>query len=203
MSSRGVLVALALLAAACASPARPFTDAFYEPIRVRAGGETTAVTVFAFVDDRGATAPTAVLEYESDRDVPRAAHATRSVGAGVAHAFARGLRARGFTVSDATHETYVEGQAIPRGVALTGRVTEFGARLTRSGTILQRSQQRVGCTVVAEVRDASGRRLFERPYSHVVEGAMMPAEPLAVLSQALAAAVEHAVTDPDLQAALR
>ena len=202
MTARLVLAALALAVIGCSLPPRPFTDEFYAPIRVRAGADASPVAVFAFADERRIAEPTIVLEYETERDVPQAQHATRPVSAGVAHAFVRGLRARGFTVTDATDRPYV-GDHGPAGRAVvTGRVTEFGARVTRTGTILQTSQQRVGCTVVTEVRDGSGRRVIERPYSRVIEGAMMPVEPLAALSRALADVVEQAVTDPELLAAI-
>ncbi|MBI1734923.1 MAG: hypothetical protein HYR51_07095, partial [Candidatus Rokubacteria bacterium] len=187
MTARIVLALVAALVAACATPPRPFTDEFYEPIRVRAGADAAPVAVFGFVDERRNTEPTVVLHYETERDLPRVDRATRPVADGVAHAFARGLRARGFTVTDATSRRYVEGQGPPGRAVVTGRVTEFGARVERSGTILQSSRQRVGCRVVLEVRDApGGRRLFERSYSRVVEGAMMPSEPMAILARALA-----------------
>jgi hypothetical protein len=202
MRARPALGALALLVAACASP-RPFTDEFYEPIRVRAGGERAAVAVFAFTDERRVPEPTIVLEYLTERDRPRADRATRPVAAGVAHAFVRGLRARGFTVTDATDQAYVEGQGPSGPAAVTGRVTEFGALVTRTGTVVHASQQRVGCTVAVDVRDAAGRTRLQRTYSRVVEGAMLPAEPLAILARALADVVEQAATDPDVLRAIR
>ena len=198
-----LVLALALLVAGCALPPRPFTDAFYEPIRVRAADDASPVAVFGFVDERRVPEPTIVLEYESETDVPRADHATRPVAGGVAHAFVRGLRARGFTVIDATDRAYAEGQRPAGHAVITGRVTEFGARVERTGTILHTSRQRVGCTVIVEVRDPAGRRLVDRPYSRVVEGAMMPAEPLAILAETLADVVRQAVTDADVLTAIQ
>lgn len=192
------------LASACVSPPRPFTEAFYTPAHVRRdAAAAVAIAVYAFANERPGGDAAPVFRYESNVEDRRAIPATVPVGRGVARAFARGFEARGFQVTDATSRDYRrEGSARERA-AVTGRVQEFDAHVVRQSW-LGGDRQHVGCRVTLEVYDtARGRRIFERSYARVVEGAMMPAEPLTVLSQALADVVEQAVTDAELLRAIR
>jgi hypothetical protein len=197
-----VVVTLGALAA-CATPPRPFTDEFYTPLRVRRDAAArTPVAVFGFADERPDTDPTLVVRYEPLDGRPRVERSTAPVGEGVARAFVRGLQARGFTVADATTRRYAPGEPAPARI-VTGRVAEFGVRIARTG-FLGGYQHRVACRVAVDVYEpTTGRRLAERSYQRVVEGAMMPAEPLSILSRALADVVEQAVADPELLRALR
>ena len=197
-------VVTAALVGGCVVPPRPFTEEFYAPLRVRRDPTVDAtVAVFAFTDDRPEMEPRVILVYEPYDERPRVERSTLAVGEGVARAFARGLHARGFTVVDATKRAY-EASAVPSARAIvTGRVAEFGVRMARTGFI-SGYQQHVGIRVAVDVHDAAtGRRLTERTYQRVVEGAMKPAEPLMILSRVLADVVEQAVADRELLAALR
>jgi len=196
-------VAVAMLAAGCITAPRPFTEAFYEPLRVRAGaGATGAVAVRAFTDQRPGGDPSLVFAYELPSGEQRTERATVPVGQGVAQAFVRGLQARGFQVTDDTKRATDAGAAGPARAIVTGRVTEFGITMSR-GSLVGGSRQRVGCRVTVEVRDATGARpLFARDYQRVVEGSMDVYEPFLMLSGALADVVEQAVADPDLTAAI-
>ena len=197
-----VVLALAVVTA-CAPPPRPFTESWYTPPRVLADAAAALpVTVYAFADTRPGDDKRVVLRYETNIDDPGTVHATAPVGQGVARALARGLAARGFRVTDATARDHVaETGGSPR-VAITGRVAEFDARIVRA-SFLGGYRQHVGCRLTLEAYDAaSGRRLFERTYARVAEGAMSPMEPLAFLARALADVVEQAVTVTELLRAI-
>ena len=204
LHSAVLAVVAAMLLAGCVAPPRPFTEEFYAPLRVRRDTTVNStVAVFAFADDRPDTEPRVVLVYEPYDDRPRVERSTISVGEGVAGAFARGLQGRGFTVVDATKRAYETGVMPNARVIVTGRVAEFGAKLARTG-FFSGYQQHVGIRVAVDVHDpATGRRLIERTYQRVVEGAMTPAEPLIILARVLADVVEQAVGDPELVRALR
>lgn len=194
----------AILVAGCVAPPRPFTEEFYAPLRVRRDATIdSTVAVFAFADERPESEPTVILVYEPYNDRPRVERSTTTVGEGVARAFARGLHARGFSVVDATRRPYQAGATPNARAIVTGRVAEFGAKLARTGFI-SGYQQHVGIRLAVDVHDAAtGRRLTERTYQRVVEGAMTPAEPLMILSRVLADVVEQAIADRELLAALR
>ncbi|MBI2202354.1 MAG: hypothetical protein HYU41_00610 [Candidatus Rokubacteria bacterium] len=201
MSRRAWLIAVAALAAGCAVP-QPFTDEFYAPMRVRAGA-TGAVVVRAFTDQRPGGAPSVVFEYDTPSGERRIGRATAPVGEGVAQAFVRGLSARGFQVTDETKRAAGAAPGAAARAIVTGRVAEFGVTMARS-SLVTGSRQRVGCRVTVEVRDATGaRRLWERDYQRVVEGAMDIHEPFHLLARALADVVEQAVADPELLRAVR
>ena len=203
MRNRSLLFLLALgLVVACGTPPRPFTAAWEAPLHVRADTNAALpVTVYAFADARPGDDKRRVLRYDTTED-PAAVHATVPVGQGVARMFARGLTARGFRVTDMTTRDYAKPGASER-VAIAGRVTEFDARIERRN-ILGSTRQHAGCRVTLEAYEAaSGRRVFEKTYMRVAEGAMSVTEPLQFLARALADVVEQAVTDPDLIRAVR
>jgi hypothetical protein len=206
MRPRGALVAgvLGLIAlGGCVLPPQPFTEEFYEPLRVRrAAIPATPVTVFAFVDERPGNEPTVVVRYEPLDGPARVERATVPVGQGVARAFVRGLAARGYTVTDASARRFTPGDAAPAQISVTGRVADFGVHITRAGWV-SGWESRVGCRLIVDVWEGTTLRKSGRMYQQGAQGGMMPAEPLAILAQALADVVAQAVADPELQAALR
>jgi hypothetical protein len=194
-----LLACAALLAlGGCVSPPRPFTEEFYAGLRVPRGkGPATAVAVFAFADEREGD-PHVVLRYEPADARPKVERATVPVGPGVARAFARGLADRGFTVTDVTARRWEPGTPAPAPLVVTGRVADFGVRIDRVG-IVGGWHTRAACRVIVEVWDAAAnRRVSERTYQRVTEGAMLAGEPLFALAHVLAEVVEQAVTDPGL-----
>lgn len=197
----GVLSLIAL--GGCTLPPQPFMDEFYEPLRVRrASIPATPVTVFAFVDERPGNEPTVVVRYEPLDGPARVERATAPVGTGVARAFARGLTARGYTVTDATTRRFTPDGAPPGQISVTGRVADFGVRIARTGMV-SGWESRVGCRVIVDVWEGATLRKSGRMYQHGAQGGMSVTEPLAILAQALADVVAQAVSDPELQSALK
>jgi hypothetical protein len=204
VTRHAVLLMALLLTTACATPPRPFTDEFYGPLHVRASAAAALpVIVYAFTDVRAVADPTVVVRYERETGDAATTHATAPVGQGVARAFVRGLAARGYRVTDETARELIPQASGPGPAVITGRVAEFDAHTVRTGLITA-DRTRVGARVTLAVYDpATGRRVFERDYARVVQGAMAPTEPLGVLSRALADVVEQAVSDADLLRAVR
>lgn len=193
------IVTLFVLVAGCSVP-RPFTDEFYAPARIRRGAVTGGpVAVVGFADERG-TDPGVVFTLDRDPEPPRVERASVPVGEGVARAFARGLRARGFDVVDAANRRWSAGAPAPAPLVLSGRVSDFGITMSKTGFLGAGTRQRLGCRVTLELLDAGGRRLWQREYTRVVEGDMLIGEPFPMLARALADVVEDAV--PDVATAL-
>ena len=193
-----LLMILVALVAGCGS-ARPFTPDFYSPRKLTKLLEPLPpIAVYSLVDERGAREPTLILESASISGHSRWDHATEPVSGGVTRAFAQAFRARGFPIVDMTERYYSpSGQRAEARVAISGRVLEFGARIVRSGLFTY--DQRVACTIVLEAYEVvSGRRLWTKSYSQVTEGGLLPADPITLLSRALAEVVEQGVTDPEL-----
>jgi len=181
------------------APARPFTPGFYSPQNLMRSEEPLPpVAVYLLSDERGTTEPTLILEFASISGHERRDHATEPVSTGVTRAFVEGFRARGFPVIDATARHYSQGESQAKtSVAISGRVLEFGARITRSGIFTY--DQRVACRIALDAYDAaSRRRLWTKTYSQVTEGGLLPADPITLLSRALERVVEQAATDPEL-----
>lgn len=192
-----LVVLTAMVAAGCA-PARPFTPGFYSPQHLtKLPGPLPPIAVYALLDERGTSEPTLILEFASISGHNRRDHATEPVSDGVARAFVEAFRARGFPVLDMTTKQSPGGSKAEARVAISGRVLEFGARITRTGVFTY--DQRVACKIVLEAREvSSGRSLWTKPYSKVTEGGLLPADPMTLLSRALAQVVDQAVSDPEL-----
>jgi hypothetical protein len=118
----------------------------------------------------------------------------------VVRAFLEGFRARGFPVVDMTTRPYAPGAGVGEArVAISGRVLQFGALIVRSGLVTY--DQRVACRIELEAREAStGRSLWTKSYAEVTQGAILPADPITLLSRALAKVTGQAVSDPELLA---
>src|SRR5262245_13633043 len=196
-------VLAAVFVAGC-GPARPFTDGFYSPRnQTRLTEPLPPIAVYLLSDERGTAEPTLILESTSISGRRAEDHATEPVSTGVARALIEGFRARGFAVLDQTARRYSwDDDRTMTGVAVAGRVLEFGARITRSGAFAY--DQRVTCRLVLDIYESeSGRKLLTKTYSDVTEGWMLSAQPLTVLSRALERVVDQAVTDPELLGILR
>ena len=195
-----LFLVLASFTAGCVTP-RPFLPGFYSRLNITPLSEPLpSVTVYSLLDER----PTKViLESRSISGRSRDDLATEPVSDGVTRAFIEGFRTRGFAVVDKTSKHYFPGEAgAETQVVISGRVLEFGARIIRSGVFTY--DQRVACTVVLEAYEAAtARKLWEKSYSRVTEGWMLPADPMTVLSRALAQIVEEAAADPELLRAIR
>jgi hypothetical protein len=188
------------VAVGCGAPPRPFLPGFYSPAKIDPfRGALPAVAVYAFSDDR-ATDPTLIMESGGLRGERRRDYATEPVADGVVRAFVDGFRARGFPVADMTAKPYApDASSGDARIAISGRVLQFGALILRSGLV--GFDQRVVCRIDLEAREAAtGRSVWTKSYSELTQGPALPADPMTVLSRALAKVIEQAVTDPELLA---
>ncbi len=188
----------------CGPIPRPFELGFYRPMNVsRLTEPLPSVAVYLFSDERGKPYNW-YLEHASISGHSGVGYTTELVASGVTRAVIEGLRARGFHVVDMTPTTYPPGPSAAvtdTRLAITGRVLECGARIVRSGLFTY--DQRVGTRITVEAYEVtSGRKLWEKEYSKVWEGGILPDNHRRLLTRSLAHVVEQAVSDPDLLSAI-